>query len=78
MSIYGVKGLTLFHTILCFTTLKKKSFENIVEQGENAGNRHFLLSPHVFYLFSKQILIFQSHLVCKCLQFEPVWKFVAW
>ena len=27
------------------TTLKQKSFENIMGKGENAGNQHFLLLP---------------------------------
>ena len=31
------------------TSLKKRAFENIVRKGENAGNQHFLLYPHVFY-----------------------------
>ena len=30
------------------TTLKKKSFENIVEKGENSGNQHFPPFPTVF------------------------------
>ena len=28
----------------------KKTFENIVEKGENAGNQHFLLLPQCFLL----------------------------
>ena len=35
------KGLTLYHTM----TLRKRSFENNVGQGENDGNQHFLLFP---------------------------------
>ena len=34
-------------------TLKKKTFENIVGQGENAGNQHFLLFPHSFSTLPK-------------------------
>ena len=31
---------------MLFVTLEKKlPFENIVEKGENAGNKHFLLFP---------------------------------
>ena len=42
------------------TTLRKKSFANIVEKGENAGNQHFLLFPQCFFYPSKikfQVLI---------------------
>ena len=28
---------------------EKKKFENIVENGENAGGQHFVLFPHCFY-----------------------------
>ena len=55
------------------TTLKKKSFENIVGKGENAGYQHFLLFPQCFLPFPQQILIF-GHIyfvVCKFLQFGP-------
>ena len=44
------------------TTLGKKTFENIVEKGENAGNQHFLLFPQCLYPSQKQISI--SHLFC--------------
>ena len=43
-------------------TLYKKPFENIVGNGENAGNQHFLLFPECFLPFLKQISIFQLHL----------------
>ena len=33
--------------------MKKKPFENIVENRENAGNQHFLHFPHFFLLFPK-------------------------
>ena len=46
------------------TTLKKKAFENILGKGENAGNQNFVLSPKCFLPFTKQILIFESHLFC--------------
>ena len=36
--------LTLFHPILSFNDADR-GLENIVEQGENAGNQHFLLFP---------------------------------
>ena len=35
-----------------------KAFENIVGQGENAGNQHFLLFLQGFLLFPKQFSIF--------------------
>ena len=34
-------------------TLYKKSFENIVGKGENAGNQHFLLFSQCFLPFQK-------------------------
>ena len=36
------------------TTLSKKSFENIVGKGENAGNQHFLLFPPCFQSYPKK------------------------
>ena len=45
-------------------TLKKKHFENIVGEGENAGkgenagNQHFVLFPECFLPFPKQISLF--------------------
>ena len=46
-------------------TLYKKTFENNVGKGENAGNQHFLLFPQFFLSFPQQILIFLSHLFCR-------------
>ena len=37
------------------TTLGKNPFENIVGQGENAGDQHFLLFPPCFLSFPRQI-----------------------
>ena len=34
-------------------TLYKKTIENIVEKGENAGDQHFLPSPQRFLPFTK-------------------------
>ena len=56
---------TLYLTIPTFYALKKKPFETIVGKGENAGNQQFLLFPQCFLPFPKQILTFQSHLVCR-------------
>ena len=53
-------------------TLKKKSFENIVGKGENAGNQHFLLFPQCFLPIPKRISIFKLHLFC-CLQMLSIW-----
>ena len=39
----------------------KKTFENIVRKGENAGNQHFLLFPQCFLPFPKQGLLFYSN-----------------
>ena len=49
------KMLAFYHTIPTLMTLGKKTFENIVGKGENAGNQHFLLFPHCFLFFPKQI-----------------------
>ena len=35
--------LTLYHISMTFK--KKKAFENIVDKGENAGNKHFSFFP---------------------------------
>ena len=45
--------LSLSQTIPGFNDLDKPPFENIVEKGENAGNKHFLLSPQRFILSSQ-------------------------
>ena len=53
-------------------TLRMKASETIVEKGEHAGNQHFLLFQQCFLHFSKQILIFGSHLFCR-LQVISIW-----
>ena len=56
------------------TPPKKKSLENIVGKGENAGNQHFLLFPHVLYP-SQHKFLFLSHyyfVVCKCFELGVV------
>ena len=40
------------------TTLKMKSFENIVEKGESAGKQHFFLFTSIFSTISKTNFIF--------------------
>ena len=50
--------LTLHHTILNFNDLGKKTFQNTVGKGKNAGNQHFLLFPQCFLPFSKANLNF--------------------
>ena len=45
-------------------TLKKKVFENIVGNGENAGNHHFLLFTQCFLHYQGQKSSFQLHLLC--------------
>ena len=42
------------------TTLKKKSFENIVGKRENAGNQHFVLLPQCLQSFPETNLNFWS------------------
>ena len=37
--------------------LMRRTFENTVEKGENAGNQHFLLLPQCFLPFARQISI---------------------
>ena len=54
--------LTLYHTIHNVMTREKKTFENIVGKGENAGNQYFLLFPQCFLPFPKQISIFDTYL----------------
>ena len=54
------------------TTLKRKPFENIEGEGENAGNQHFLLFPQCFLIIPKRISDFKLHLFC-CLQMLSIW-----
>ena len=70
-----VMGLLFTTQSQLVTTLKKKPFENIVGNGENAGKQHFLLSPQCFLPFPKQILIIQPHLICR-LRILSIWKSV--
>ena len=51
---------------------RKKSFEDFVGKGENAGNQHFVLIPR-FLPFPKQISIFGllHFIFCKCFQCGP-------
>ena len=59
MSYENHISLTLYHTIPTFNDpLLRKTFENIVEKEENAGNQHFLLFPQCFLPFHEQIPIF--------------------
>ena len=46
-----VTELTLHHKSRLLLTLKKTAFENIVEEGENAGNQCLLLYPKYFLPF---------------------------
>ena len=58
-------AFNLYQIIQNFNDLGKETFENIVEKGENAGDQHFLLFPHCFLPFPKQISVFQSRLFCR-------------
>ena len=51
----------------------KKTLENIMGQGETAGNQHFLLQQR-FLPFQRLISISESiyFVVCKCFQLGPV------
>ena len=44
--------------------MRKKKFKNILGQGENAGNHHFLHFPQCFIPFPTQIPIFHLDLIC--------------
>ena len=50
-------SLTLYHTIPTFNDPKKKTLENTVGKGENAGNQHFLLFPLFSTLSEREIII---------------------
>ena len=49
---------SLPHNPNILMTQRKKTLENIVGKGENAGNQHFLLFPQYFLSFPNQMLIF--------------------
>ena len=42
--------------------LKKKTFENVMRKGGNAGNQHFLLFTQCFLPFQREIPSIQGHL----------------
>ena len=54
------------------TTLRKKTFENIVGKGENAGNQHFLLFPQCFLPIQRRKSSLELHLFCR-LQMLSIW-----
>ena len=58
--------LTLYHTIPSFITMKQKSFQNIL-------GTSIISFPQCFLPFSKQLLIFQSHLFTHQ-QMLSIWK----
>ena len=49
--------LTLYYKIPTFNYLWKRTLENTVGKGENAGNQHFLLFPQCFLLYQRAIVI---------------------
>ena len=62
------------------TTMKNKTFENIVGKGENAGNQHYLLFPQFLIPYKRQSKTFERHLLCrcKCFKIDKVHKLVVW
>ena len=54
-------------------TLKKKSLENTVEKGQNAGNQHFNLFPQCFLLYQNKKFPFKQYLICH-LQMVSIWS----
>ena len=46
--------ISLQHNSYPLTTLQKEPFENIMGEGENAANQHFLLFPQCFLTFQNQ------------------------
>ena len=55
-------------------SVEKRTIENTVRKGENAGNQHFLRFSQSF-LPSKNKFMFLIHIyiiVCNCFQFGPV------
>ena len=57
-----VMGQLLTKQFHLFTSLRKKPFENIVGEGENAGNQHFLLFPKGFLSCKRQISLSEQAL----------------
>ena len=52
--------VNLYHTIQTYNNAeKRKTSENIVEKGENAGNQHFLPFPQCFLRIPKRISVFK-------------------
>ena len=66
------KGLTHYHTMPYFDTLRYIAVENIVRKGEIACNKPFLFSSQCF--LPCMVLIFQFKCTLKChLQFVSIW-----
>ena len=54
------------------TTLREKTFENMVGKRESACNQHFFLYPQCFLPWQGQILSFGPTLICR-LQMHSIW-----
>ena len=63
--ILDLDVISLYHTVPTFNNPQDKTFENIMEKGEYAGNQHLFLFPKCFLLYPKQILIFESCFICR-------------
>ena len=61
----NIHAIVLFkslpHNQEFLATFNKKAFENIVGQGENAGNQHFLLFPQCFLLDKFHVITITSY-----------------
>ena len=73
-----IPNLTHSHTVTPFDAPEKQAFENIVGNGENAGNQHFLLFPQCFLFYQRQKYYFVvQFVVYKCFPFDLVQNFVV-
>ena len=59
-SINFLYPYSLYPTIPTFNARKKKTIENTVGKGENAGNGHFLLFSQCFLLYQKREIFILS------------------
>ena len=50
--------------ITTFTTLRNRTLKNNEGKEENAGNQHFLLFPHCFLLYQRQMSGYGPCLIC--------------
>ena len=72
LNIFQQPGLiTLYHTKTSPEAQRKKTFENMVIKGDNAGNQHYAAFPRMFLAYERQMSC-SRYLICH-LQMLSIW-----